>query len=338
MTPRQSDWFKTAISRGMNLDQVADYQCVDVPNDYAEYIFGNWERTIGRGHAKDKYSIAPGDYWLKIPNNPSDANQTPAPGDVIVWGAMRNNPYGHIAVVVSASVNYVTVIEQNGFESWKPAYQKIHPYYLYGALPTGWLRPRPDKIIGGTESGTIPIEEHHKVLVRTIMDGIEGNPHYESKKAKAFAGHVARLANAKDPLEERRLLKDTMHANGVLNAPSMKAHLAQDKANLEHYEEQTREMTLVIDGLELQVNRVRAERDIAQEALEKAQSENTQQSQALEAQTKDMGQLRATVAEQAQTITTLKEAAKASDPVAALSGIELIRLGLRKWLQIGGDV
>lgn len=147
-TARQEAWFGGALGRLMNLDGVYDYQCVDVPNDYANFIFGDWQRTIRRGDAKDKYTNAPADYWQKIPYS---SGQRPERGDVIVWGPMPSigNPAGHIGVVESATASNVTIFEQDGFLQI-PTRRKTHPYRLNGALPIGWLRPRPEKMIGGS--------------------------------------------------------------------------------------------------------------------------------------------------------------------------------------------
>jgi hypothetical protein len=159
MTKQQEDWFRTAIGRAMNLDGVADLQCVDVPNDYAEYLFGDWQETIGRGNAKDKYQIAPDSHWIKIPNDPTKPDLIPEPGDVIVWPSMPkiDNPAGHIAVVESATAEEVTVIEQDGFLQI-PARRKTHPYIINGVLPIGWLRPKQEKIIGANIDMTIIVK------------------------------------------------------------------------------------------------------------------------------------------------------------------------------------
>lgn len=167
---RQEDWFTSAVGRGMNLDGVFGFQCVDVINDYGNFLFGNWQQTVGRGNAKDKYANMPDTYWQKIPNNPKDANLIPQRGDVIVWPAMTkiNNPAGHIAVVVSANQKGVTVIEQDGFYPNRPAFQTTHPYLLQGVLPIGWLRPRLEQDIGGHD---VTIDEY----AADILDVIEAS-------------------------------------------------------------------------------------------------------------------------------------------------------------------
>lgn len=149
---RIEKWIKSAVGRGMNLDRVYGYQCVDVVNDYGNTLFGKWEQTVGRGNAKDKFSIMPSKYWEKIKNDPTSATQTPRRGDVIVWPGWASNPVGHIAVVTSADKNGVNVIQQDGFTNTKPAHTARLPYILGGKLPIGWLRPRLTTVKLATEA------------------------------------------------------------------------------------------------------------------------------------------------------------------------------------------
>lgn len=145
---RIDEWFKTAVGRGMDPDKAYKYQCKDVPDDYCIYLFGNWQNTIRPADAKDAFARSNPDYFVKIANNLNDPNLIPQRGDIIVWGASRTNPYGHIAVVESADKSGATVIEQDGFRNTTPAYRAKRGYIYAGMPCIGWLRPRPEKIIG----------------------------------------------------------------------------------------------------------------------------------------------------------------------------------------------
>ena len=145
---RIDEWFKTAVGRGMDPDKAYKYQCKDVADDYCIYLFGNWQNTIRPADAKDAFARSNPDYFVKIANNLNDPNLIPQRGDIIVWGASRTNPYGHIAVVESADKSGTTVIEQDGFRNTTPAYQAKRGYIYAGMPCIGWLRPRPEKIIG----------------------------------------------------------------------------------------------------------------------------------------------------------------------------------------------
>ena len=147
MSDRIDAWFAQAVGKAMNLDGVpkdSPLQCVDVPNDLAEFLFGNWEKTIGRGDAKDKYDIAPSAYWEKLPYR---FDLVPQKGDVVVWPGSSIVPAGHTAVVESATAGYMNVVEQSGGTE-RAAYRASRLYRLNGVLPIGYLRPRATMIKG----------------------------------------------------------------------------------------------------------------------------------------------------------------------------------------------
>ena len=144
----QEKWFATAVGRATNPDGVAGFQCVDVFHDYGMAIFGKgWQETSGWGNAEDLFWGPSTYYWHKILNDPNDPNLIPQKGDVIVWGGTPDwgvNPYGHIAVVVSATPNSVTVIQQDGFMQ-VPMYVGTLGYDNPGTGSViGWLRPNFD--------------------------------------------------------------------------------------------------------------------------------------------------------------------------------------------------
>lgn len=145
---RIEEWFKNAVGRGMNPDNAYGYQCKDVADDYCIHLFGNWQNTIRPANAKDAYGRASDEFFIKIPNNLNDKYLIPQRGDIIVWGASQANPYGHIAVVESADTSGANVIEQDGFKNTVPAYRAKRGYIYLGMPCIGWLRPRPEKIIG----------------------------------------------------------------------------------------------------------------------------------------------------------------------------------------------
>ncbi len=144
------EWFSGAIGRGMNPDGAYGYQCKDVADDYCIHLFGNWQDTIRPADAKNAFNNANDEFFIKIANNLNDPNLIPQRGDIIVWGASQANPYGHIAVVESADATGVNVIEQDGFNNTTPAYRAKRGYVYAGMPCIGWLRPRPEKIIGYT--------------------------------------------------------------------------------------------------------------------------------------------------------------------------------------------
>lgn len=130
-------------------DNHGHHNCKDVIDDYCLWLFNDWVNTIRPANAKEAFANSNEEYFEKIVNNPNDPNLIPQRGDIIIWGAMSGNPYGHIAVVAGADANGVDVIEQDGFLQI-PARLYRRPYVLAGGAVIGWLRPRPEKIIGYT--------------------------------------------------------------------------------------------------------------------------------------------------------------------------------------------
>lgn len=130
-------------------DNHCHHNCKDVIDDYCLWLFNDWVNTIRPANAREAFANSNEEYFEKIVNNPNDPNLIPQRGDIIIWGAMSGNPYGHIAVVAGADANGVDVIEQDGFLQ-VPARLYRRPYVLAGGAVIGWLRPRPEKIIGYT--------------------------------------------------------------------------------------------------------------------------------------------------------------------------------------------
>lgn len=144
----QEQWFATAVGRATNPDGVAGFQCVDTFHDYGMAIFGaSWQETSGWGNAKDLFWGPSAYYWHKTVNDPNDPNLIPKRGDVVVFGgtpAWGPNPYGHIAVVLDADPNGMTVIQQDGFLQ-VPMYVGRLKYEEPGAGSViGWLTPNFD--------------------------------------------------------------------------------------------------------------------------------------------------------------------------------------------------
>jgi hypothetical protein len=145
----QEKWFAGAVGRATNPDGVAGFQCVDTFHDYGMAIFGKtWQETSGWGNAKDLFWGPSTEYWVKIQNDPNDPGLIPQRGDVIIWGgtpAWGVNPFGHIAVVLSATATSVTVVQQDGFLQC-PMFVGTLGYDNPGTGPViGWLRPNFDE-------------------------------------------------------------------------------------------------------------------------------------------------------------------------------------------------
>ena len=151
---RINQWIANAPGRQIDVDGAYGLQCKDVIDDYCLWLFNDWQNTIRPANAKEAFANSNEEYFEKILNNMSDPNLLPQRGDIIIWGAMVGNPYGHIAVVLGADLNGVDVIEQDGFAQ-TPARTIRRPWIISGGPVIGWLRPRPERIIGYVAPQTI---------------------------------------------------------------------------------------------------------------------------------------------------------------------------------------
>lgn len=137
-------WLKTAVGRATDPDGVAGYQCVDTPKDYFEKVTGrSWrDGWPGAGNAQDMLDTANPKYWTVVRNDPDRPDQLPSRGDVVVWGGSSINPYGHIAVVLSANANGGVFIDQDGFQQRAMAVDSLGWDNPGTGLVSGWLRPK----------------------------------------------------------------------------------------------------------------------------------------------------------------------------------------------------
>jgi hypothetical protein len=162
-----NEWLATANGRRMNPDGHYGLQCVDVTDQYAEDLFGvPWPQSVGGvAGARQLLDAAPDEFWQRIDYA---HGLVPQRGDVLVFAGDEYNQWGHTAVVESADQIGINVIQQDGFAaptkfvdgayySDKPAHRARLAYRANGTgLLAGWLRPRPEKIIGSiTPQSTI---------------------------------------------------------------------------------------------------------------------------------------------------------------------------------------
>lgn len=97
----------TYNGKKVDFDNAYGYQCVDLFRQYCKDVL-NIKQVPPVDGAKD------------IINNPGKLKVTYesyAPGDVLIYGATKSNPYGHVCILVSLlDSDTFIVFEQNGFE------------------------------------------------------------------------------------------------------------------------------------------------------------------------------------------------------------------------------
>lgn len=194
-TPVQEKFLTTAPGQWYNPDNFAGYQCKDLADAYAMFIFGKpWAETLRPGNGKDVYNNASDAYFIKVPNNPKDPAQLPPRGAIGSIAGSAAVPEGHVFVVLSADRNGMKVLQQDGYRQ-----VAAHTAYLpYDGL-IGWLIPR---LANAGALGTFTrIVTADPAAVRTSPRVEPGNlaPAYPRGLAKGATVAVKGYVKGQDP-------------------------------------------------------------------------------------------------------------------------------------------
>jgi hypothetical protein len=105
------EWLRNSEGRSYDFDNMYGVQCFDAFSYYVQFLTGQNPYSLGYGvpGAKDIFDV-PSTLFTKIENNPSDPNQVPQPGDIMIYNI---GTWGHVDMVLSADGNGVTTIGQN---------------------------------------------------------------------------------------------------------------------------------------------------------------------------------------------------------------------------------
>lgn len=129
-------WIEQSIGKQYDPDNYYGYQCVDYSNAYWMYVTGKG-RLAGAGAKDLPFSNNFKGLATVYKNTPSFLAQT---GDIVVWGSAWGGGWGHTGVVLSATLNSITVVEQNylgggwtdgieqGGRGWEKATLRTHSY------------------------------------------------------------------------------------------------------------------------------------------------------------------------------------------------------------------
>ncbi len=179
-TNKQEKWFelleKEYVGKGIGIDQdgVWAFQCVDVPSNYAAFIFpinnakADYKMTLNWGNAADLYGNAYEEYFEKIPG---DSGVIPERGDIVVWDGPSYE--GHVAVISDADENQMELIHQFGYRQdgiWKTT--QGYGNGVYGNI-IGFLRPKLGQIerLNPGEDGELYSTDENVLISRGLEDG-----------------------------------------------------------------------------------------------------------------------------------------------------------------------
>ncbi len=121
----------------------AEWQCVELAQRFMAQIYGVSAYGANGNAVVANYTTAQGGNLIKISNG--TVGQPPRPGDVISFNA-STNPYGHVAVVASTSIDgngngNITMLSQNDtIDGWRTLAVNAWVVQPFGSqTPYGWL-------------------------------------------------------------------------------------------------------------------------------------------------------------------------------------------------------
>jgi uncharacterized coiled-coil protein SlyX len=217
---------------GIDNDHAYGNQCVDLYDAYCAYVI-NCPIILVNGAINifDNYPTA---YFDRIANSP-DPNLFPHFGDVVIWGAMGNNPYGHVAVCINANSTSFTSFDQN----WPPGstcHQQNHNYDNV----IGWLRPK--TMTGGEDMNT---PETNEILYKTVLGRSQGT-----------VGDAGAANNLNKPLEEvMTFMWNTDEAKNFQTwLSTVKDQFPKLQATVDQLTTSLSQQTIEMDSLNTQLN------------------------------------------------------------------------------------
>ena len=106
-----TQFIKENLGKKVDWDHANGFQCVDLYRLYCNDVW-NIPQTPSVKGAKD---IIDNPGKLSVTRDSALADYTR--GDVLIWGASKKNPYGHVALLVCVyNKKYFVVLEQDGFK------------------------------------------------------------------------------------------------------------------------------------------------------------------------------------------------------------------------------
>ncbi|QYC50964.1 N-acetylmuramoyl-L-alanine amidase [Mammaliicoccus phage vB_MscM-PMS3] len=204
------DYIKSLEGKGWDWDNAYGWQCFDTANYHANFAMGM--SLAGEG-AKDI------PYKNDFTGKADLYNNTPEflaqPGDIVVWTSPTfGGGYGHVASVISATLNTITVIEQNWLgggrymtevatkrsHSYDPSMVFIRPKYAKSSTVTESkpttvkpvTKPKAPATVNSS-SGTKAIVKG-KVPPKTLANSKDA---YFRAKADKYGVNICKLQNGK---------------------------------------------------------------------------------------------------------------------------------------------
>ena len=122
------------------------YQCVEYVKRFYHEVYGH-KMPNSYGHAKDLFDNSLADVEFNEERGLMQYRNTrydkPQEGDILIYGKMPNNPFGHTGIICEVGQNHIVMIQQNyGTKTRQKItlaeFQGIYTVADYNIL--GWLR------------------------------------------------------------------------------------------------------------------------------------------------------------------------------------------------------
>lgn len=105
-----TQFIRTYLGKKVDFDRQFGFQCVDLYRQYCKDVL-DIPQTPSVDGAKDIINRS-GCLLVTRESVLADYSR----GDVLIWGATKDNKYGHVAILVDVyNTKYFIVLEQNGF-------------------------------------------------------------------------------------------------------------------------------------------------------------------------------------------------------------------------------
>lgn len=109
---RLTSYIRSMLGKSVDYDKAFGAQCVDLVRDYADKSMGRKIGTFSGSAINGWNTGSPfvGTQWRRVRYK---KGLLPNSGDIVFFAPTRVNKFGHVAIVSSADLSSVTVLEQN---------------------------------------------------------------------------------------------------------------------------------------------------------------------------------------------------------------------------------
>lgn len=221
-------YLKSMEGHAYNPDNAYGVQCFDLANQYWLYLFNHGLKGVGAADIPT---------WNNFTNEATVYENTQSfqalPGDVVIFNRNYGEGYGHVGIVLKATLNSITILEQNwlGGAYWTPpevATRRTHGY----DFPMWFIRPFYAKStkLNAVKSKSKPAREAKANKGKKIMlVAGHGKGAYSNDPGAVANGYNERDFNRKNIIPRvKKYLESVGHTVVLYGGKTMNQDLYQD--------------------------------------------------------------------------------------------------------------